>query len=162
MWNDERTPNLVSEFNSVTFDPLFGQNVSKWKNQIFCQFFFAKEGEMLSVLKSKTRFRILSSLHNFLIPICKILQILILLVFHSNFKISITLGDQYEHFWKKTNYATLIREEKITRIGGHTWRNFKKLKCLTQLCECQGFSSKVKGSQAFYSRFCEIGNLSTL
>ena len=64
------------DLTRITFNPPFGQKLSKWLTRDFCQF-LSKSGQMLSDLNSETRFEIFLSFHNFLNLICEDFHILI-------------------------------------------------------------------------------------
>ena len=87
LWNDERIPNMVSEFKSGNIWTHFlTKKQSKWQKSYILPIFSPKGGQMLSDLNYEIRFGILPSFHNFLTHICKDLHILIFLACHSNFQ----------------------------------------------------------------------------
>ena len=102
--NDERIPNLLSEFKLDNIWPRFGQ----------------KGGQIFSDLNSETKFGILSSFHNFLAPICNDLHILIFrLPIVSHFKNDFWAKSNWR-FFDKTSYSVLFSMERRMGITAET------------------------------------------
>ena len=93
MLNYEKIPNLNTNSNRVSFDPLLAKNKLSKTGKIpdlanFRQFFGQKVGQMLLNLNFKTRFEILSSFSISWAPFCLFshFEFLTLPCQHENFK----------------------------------------------------------------------------
>ena len=132
-WNDDRIPNLVSEFKSDDIWPPFW--LKKCKNnklKNFCQFFLAKKVKccQISILRTdvESSDHSASSLSQF-IRICSICLFFLIAIskFQSHW------GDENQHFWENKLYHVNQRENSFNFGRSHTFFHYAFIS--TQLFE---------------------------